>query len=55
MIKSLEKNLQLALKVTILHLLHDPIIFKEGVQSDRTTWSEGGTPGLMGLYGGFKH
>ena len=29
--KSLKKNL--ALKITILHLLRDPMIFKEGVQS----------------------
>ena len=43
--KSLKRNL--ALKITILHLLSDPMIFKEGDQSleeYRTTSSDG--PGL---------
>ena len=40
--KSLKKNL--ALKITILHLLRDPIIFKEGAQS-----LEGIATGLRGL------
>ena len=56
MIKSLKKNL--ALKITILHLLHDPMIFKfkEGdVQS-----LIGGNTGLLGVIRGlldqcFKH
>ena len=44
MIKSLKKNL--ALKIMILHLLHDPMIFKEGVQS-----LIGGNTGLLGVKG----